>query len=153
WKLMGCLEGQSEDDMVEFDAGEDPSSLIDNLKKKVKITPHAAVDKLKPPADHMIANKEEPVEESADALAKADKHEHPVETQWHHQPMTFHGFVPKNKTATGLVRSYEYEHPAGHKIKVTTGYSSDYWEDKTTGKQGGWRELEPHLHKLNLPVK
>lgn len=54
WKLRACLAGQSEEDMVEFDSGEDPSSLIKSLKKKNKITPHQAVDRLNPPADKVV---------------------------------------------------------------------------------------------------
>lgn len=65
WKLMACLEGQSDEDMVEFDAGEDPSSLIANLKKKRKITPHQAVDRLNPPADAVVGEKTDVEERSS----------------------------------------------------------------------------------------
>ena len=51
WSLRACLAGQSEADMVEFDTGEDPTSLVKSLKKKRKITPHQAVEYLNPPAD------------------------------------------------------------------------------------------------------
>src|SRR5271168_726273 len=56
WSLRACLQGQSAEDMVEFETGEDPTSLIKNLKKKKKITPHQLVDNLNPPADQ-IGNK------------------------------------------------------------------------------------------------
>ena len=54
WLLQACLAGQSQEDMVEFDSGEDPSSLIKSLKKKKKITAHQAVEYLNPPADSVI---------------------------------------------------------------------------------------------------
>ena len=57
WSLRACLAGQSEEDMVEFHTGEDPSSLIKSLKKKKKITPHQAVEYLNPPADKALIDK------------------------------------------------------------------------------------------------
>lgn len=53
WSLRACLAGQGESDMVEFTTGEDPSSLINSLRKKKKITPHQAVEFLNPPADQI----------------------------------------------------------------------------------------------------
>lgn len=67
WKFRACLAGQSEEDMVEFDTGEDPSSLIKSLKKKTKITPHQAVEYLHPPANKKVEKNDdadETVEES-----------------------------------------------------------------------------------------
>lgn len=54
WSFKACLAGQTEADMVEFDSGEDPSSLVKSLQKKRKITPHQAVEFLNPPADQEI---------------------------------------------------------------------------------------------------
>lgn len=51
WILRACLAGQTEEDMVEFATGEDPSSLIKHLKKPTKITYHQAVEYLSPPAN------------------------------------------------------------------------------------------------------
>lgn len=68
WKLRACLAGQSEEDMVEFDSGEDPSSLIKNLKKKNKITPHQAVEHLNPPADKAVKNDESVTESKEDDI-------------------------------------------------------------------------------------
>lgn len=51
WSFRACLAGQSEEDMVEFTTGEDPSSLVKHLEKKKKITAHQAVENLNPPAD------------------------------------------------------------------------------------------------------
>lgn len=51
WTLRACLKGQSDEDMVEFHKGEDPTSLIDSLKKSERITPEQAVNNLNPPAD------------------------------------------------------------------------------------------------------
>lgn len=66
WCLRACLAGQSDEDMVEFDTGEDPSSLIENLKKKTKVTPHQAVEYLNPPADQVT---------SEDSLDESTHHE------------------------------------------------------------------------------
>jgi hypothetical protein len=57
WSLRACLAGQSDEDMVEFTTGEDPSSLAKNLQKKTKITPHQLVDNLNPPADKVAKPK------------------------------------------------------------------------------------------------
>jgi len=54
WRLRACLKGQSNEDMVEFSTGEDPTSLIKSLKKKKKVTPHQLVDNLNPPADKEV---------------------------------------------------------------------------------------------------
>jgi hypothetical protein len=51
WSFRACVAGQSEEDMVEFDTGEDPSSLMKHLKKKKKISAHQAVEYLNPPAN------------------------------------------------------------------------------------------------------
>jgi len=96
-----------------------------------------------------------------DQLMKADKVEHPVEKQWHYPILTKHGFEPKTKYGTGFVRSYNYEHPSGRKIRVTTGASADYWHDTTHGQHGFaepgqdnaggyWSSLEPHVKALKL---
>jgi hypothetical protein len=67
WSLRACLQGQSNEDMVEFTTGEDPSSLVQNLKKKTKITPHQAVEFLHPPADKPV-KKASPAVKSAPDL-------------------------------------------------------------------------------------
>lgn len=51
WILRACMKGQTEADMVQFAQGDDPTSLVKNLKKKNKITAHQAVEFLNPPAD------------------------------------------------------------------------------------------------------
>lgn len=51
WTMRACLAGQTEEDMVEFHQGEDPTSLVTHLKKKDKLTPEQAVNNLNPPAD------------------------------------------------------------------------------------------------------
>ena len=60
--------------------------------------------------------------------------------------MTKYGFITRQKEAVGLVRSYENEHPSGHKIQVTTGYSHDYFVDMNNYEQGYWHELESYLN-------
>jgi hypothetical protein len=82
------------------------------------------------------------------AFTKANEKEHPVEEQWHYPIMTKAGFEPKTKTATGFVRKYHYENAAGHHITVSTGASSDHWEDKVSGKMGYWGTLESHVNSL-----
>ncbi len=82
-------------------------------------------------------------------ILAADKIEHPVETQWHHDIMTAHGFKPITKTGIGFARHYDYENEHGHKIRASTGINADHWQDLTNkGKMGYWRELEPHLKSL-----
>lgn len=66
WSLRACLAGQSDEDMVEFTTGEDPSSLAKNLQKKTKITPHQLVDNLNPPADKVAKPKENPETDDAE---------------------------------------------------------------------------------------
>jgi len=83
------------------------------------------------------------------SLKQANKVVHKVEDQWHYDTMTKYGFVPLDKTGTGLVRRYRYVHPdTNHSIEVSTGYSADHWTDKTTGAHGYWSALEPHLQKI-----
>lgn len=71
WVLQACLAGQSQEDMVEFGTGEDPSSLVKSLKKKRKITAHQAVQYLNPPADGSLNKDDE--QESADESGDDDK--------------------------------------------------------------------------------
>lgn len=59
WLLNACLAGQSQEDMVEFAKGEDPTSLVKSLRKKTKITAHQAVQFLNPPADSNLKNKDD----------------------------------------------------------------------------------------------
>jgi hypothetical protein len=75
WSLRACLQGQKPEDMVEFETGEDPSSLIKNLKKKKKITPHQLVDNLNPPADKIGNKKVAPVPTSTPAKPEEDEEE------------------------------------------------------------------------------
>lgn len=84
------------------------------------------------------------------AFQDAAKTVHSVTTQWHHSVMTAHGFVPETLEAMGFVRSYDYTHPAGHRIRCNTGYSADYWQhlDALTKKCGYWSELEPYVRSL-----
>lgn len=85
-------------------------------------------------------------DERIKALHKADQVIHPVENQWHYKIMTKYGYEPKTPTGKGFVRSYMYENSkSGHKMKVTTGASADYWEDPETGSSDYWAKLEPYL--------
>jgi len=68
---------------------------------------------------------------------------HPVETQWHYPILVKHGFVALTPYAQDMLRSYNYEHPNGTKIRCCTGVSRDYWED-SKGSWGLWAELEVH---------
>ena len=79
------------------------------------------------------------------AFAKANTVEHPVEGEWHYPILTQAGFKPVTPSQTGFVRTYKYEHPDGRVITAHTGVNADYWIDQKTGKQGYWRELEPHV--------
>ena len=79
------------------------------------------------------------------AFDEANKKVHPVETQWHYKTLTDAGFEPETKEATGFVRKYKYKHPDGREIIVSTGASSDYWEDPKTKKGGYWGELEKYV--------
>ena len=65
WKFRACLVGQTTEDMVDFTTGEDPSSLIKHLRKKNKITAHAAAEYLHPPANK---GNESPSEERGDVV-------------------------------------------------------------------------------------
>ena len=79
----------------------------------------------------------------------ANKAVHPVEAQWHFETMANAGYTALTKEAVGFVRAYTYEHPVtGHKVRVNTGASCDYWTDLTTGKGGYWSDLAPHMAKL-----
>ena len=80
---------------------------------------------------------------------EADAKIHSVQSEWHYEIMTRYGFVAKNDTAVGFVRSYEYENSSsGIKIRFNTGYSSCYWVDETNNKQGYWSDLEQYLKSL-----
>lgn len=81
---------------------------------------------------------------------KANRVIHPVEKEWHYPIMAKAGFEAKTKTGIGFVRSYEYQHPSGRAVRVTTGVNADHWEDKTSGDIGYWSKLEAHLKSLNL---
>lgn len=85
-----------------------------------------------------------------EAIQQADRRLHNVENEWHYPILTAAGFEAKTKTGVGFVRCYQYVHLTGHIITVTTGVSRDYWHDKTAKATGLWRELEPHLKRLNL---
>lgn len=89
------------------------------------------------------------------AFEAANKKVHPVATQWHHPVLTARGFVPETQEATGLVRHYDYVHPAGHRIRCTTGTNSDCWthSNATPTKVGYWDSLEQYLNVLLSPVK
>ena len=78
------------------------------------------------------------------SIADADQKMHPVEIQWHYPIMTKYGFNSDTPPQKGFVRHYQYSHPDGRLIKVTTGISADYFEDDkgAFGYPGG---LEPHL--------
>jgi hypothetical protein len=74
WSFRACLKGQTEEDMVEFATGEDPSSLIAHLEKKKKITATAAVEYLRPPAspeEVTESAKEADVDGALECLTKA----------------------------------------------------------------------------------
>lgn len=75
----------------------------------------------------------------------ADNTVHQVENEWHYPTMVLYGYVPVNKTETGLVRHYVYHHPTlDHKVTCSTGASSDHWQDNQ-GHFGFWSTLETHL--------
>ena len=83
---------------------------------------------------------------------EANKTVHPVEKQWHFPILTKYGFTAVTKEATGFVRSYDYEHPIGHRVCCATGYSSDHWRgsfgpatEEQICRQGYWSDLEPRL--------
>jgi hypothetical protein len=82
---------------------------------------------------------------------EANNMAHPVEIQWHYPIMTKYGFVPQERERLGFVRSYNYVHPSGHHIRVTTGASGDYWTDEiVNGERGYWMALEPYIKSLGL---
>jgi hypothetical protein len=89
------------------------------------------------------------------SIREADKKVHPVDTQWHFPIMARYGFQPLTLEAVGLVRSYDYisGDGLGLKIRVSTGFSSDYWRDETNNAGGYWSALEPHLRKLTSPTE
>ncbi len=91
---------------------------------------------------------------SNDAFEQADKKVHPVESQWHYPILTKYGFQPLTKEGVGFVRSYDYEHQSGKKIRCVTGSSADYWRVLPPGDEmeGYWSGLEPYLKSLNLEV-
>jgi hypothetical protein len=75
---------------------------------------------------------------------------HPVETQWHYDTMTEHGYLPLDKEQKGLVRQYRYQHPKTmHTVTVATGSQSDYWVDKANNEQGYWGSLKNHMKNLD----
>jgi hypothetical protein len=79
---------------------------------------------------------------------EANKVVHKVEDQWHYPTLTAKGFIPETKTAVGFVRSYDYAHPKGHKIRCSTGANADHWEDLVTRDIGYHYSLKSHLDKL-----
>lgn len=84
------------------------------------------------------------------AFEAANKKAHPVATQWHHPILTAHGFTPETMEATGFVRSYDYVHPDGHRIRCTTGSSTDHWThlNADVRKNGYWDSLAGYLSSL-----
>jgi len=84
------------------------------------------------------------------SLAEVDAVVHTVESHWSHPVMTAAGFVPVWLEASGLVRSFEYEHPSGHRIRASTGVNADHWQDLTTGAIGYWSSLRKHVEELDL---
>ncbi len=86
-------------------------------------------------------------------LEEANKKVHPVAEQWHHPILTARGFVPETLEAAGFVRHYDYVHPAGHRIRCTTGFSSDHWAHVGLSRRGYWSALEPYLDELLSTVK
>jgi hypothetical protein len=56
WSLRACLAGQDDEDMVEHSTGEDPTSLIESLKKSKKITPHWLADNLEPSTGKSVSD-------------------------------------------------------------------------------------------------
>lgn len=85
-----------------------------------------------------------------DAFNEANKKVHAVEDQWHYPILTKFGFVPREKTGVGFVRSYNYDHPSGNVIRCTTGASADYWSHEGVPGTGFWAGLEPYVEKLGL---
>jgi len=82
-------------------------------------------------------------------FAKANERMHSVETEWHYPILTKAGFTSDTTPQQGFVRSFVYNHPAGHNIKMTTGVNADYWDNTKTGDFGYWADLQPHLNSLN----
>ena len=82
------------------------------------------------------------------SFEKANEKVHPVESQWHYNIMSEHGFVAITKFQVGFVRAYDYMKD-GHKITVCTGASADYWNDLTTNAGGYHGSLAGHLSKIN----
>ena len=78
---------------------------------------------------------------------EADKKVHLVKDQWHYPIAIKYGFVPITMEAIGFVRSYQYEHPNGHRIVCATGYNRDYFEGISPKGCGLWSELEAFLVK------
>jgi hypothetical protein len=81
-------------------------------------------------------------------FSEANKTVHKVETQWHHETMVNHGFVPIDKEAIGFVRSYRYS-KGDRIISCITGANSDRWKDETTGDGGFWDTLVYHVSKID----
>lgn len=82
-------------------------------------------------------------------LESADDKEYPLEKQWHYPILTQAGFQSDDKVKKGLVRSYVYKsdkYPE-HVITMTTGASSDHWEDKAGGSGIG-SSIKAHLAKV-----
>lgn len=75
--------------------------------------------------------------------SKADKKVHKVEDHWSYKYLIPAGFKPLNKTAVGLVRSFQYR-KGDEIITATTGYSSDRWSS-TKGERGYWMDLVKYL--------
>lgn len=88
-----------------------------------------------------------------DRLNEVDRAVHPVTTQWHHPILTARGFVPETQEAVGFVRHYDYVHPAGHRIRCTTGSNSDYWTHVGMSRSGYWSALEAYVDGLLSTVK
>jgi hypothetical protein len=61
--------------------------------------------------------------------------------------------VAETQEAVGLVRHYDYVHPAGYRIRCTTGSRSDYWTHLGMSRNGYSSTLEAYVDGLLSTVK
>jgi len=87
------------------------------------------------------------LEEARSAIfSAANERVHRVEDQWHYKYLHAAGFVPVTKSATGLVRSYQYKHSDGRTVTCSTGVNADYW-NSSDGQGGYWSALEKYCEQ------
>ena len=74
--------------------------------------------------------------EELERFNKANEAIHKVEDEWHYPILVSGGFIPVNKTASGFVRAYFWEHPSGINFTFKIGANADYWRCSTG--EGGY---------------